>query len=86
MKKDIKVRKKRRTREPFLVISEWKGKRNEETRWDFSKEDVQKSIDKMIKNYQYFYNDKRSPYVGNPDRFERARKHVRDEKLTELGI
>ena len=67
MSKTIKQRKKRRTREPFIVISEWKGKRQEETRWDFTKEDIQKSIDKMVKDYDYFYNDKRSPYKGNKD-------------------
>ena len=67
MSKTIKQRKKRRTREPFIVISEWKGKRKEETRWDFTKEDIQKSIDKMVKDYDYFYNDNRSPYKGNKD-------------------
>ena len=67
MSKTIKQRKKRRTREPFIVISEWKGQRREETRWHFTIEDIQKSIDKSQKNYDYFYNDKRSPYFGNKD-------------------
>lgn len=61
------IKKKRRVREPFIVISEWKGVSREETRWHFSKEDIQKDIDKMIKNYHYHFSDNRSSLKGNPN-------------------
>lgn len=62
-----KIRKKRRVREPFIVVFEWCGKRQEDTHWNFSLEDVSKSIDKQTKKYEYFFNDKKSPYIGNPN-------------------
>jgi hypothetical protein len=68
------MKKKRRIRKPFIVISEWKGKRQQETRWDFTINDIKKDIDKWIKIRNWFFTNSKSSHIGdsnyNPDNYK----------------